>query len=113
MLRTIHQLGLVLTLSAVILSTGARADSVPFWGAKASVPIDTPLNKLRKGEFLWIGDAVTSGPVVPNGSRAIQTATLATLPSPRAHRRRGSAGADHHRATLRSDRLWTARVPRQ
>jgi hypothetical protein len=37
---------------------------VPFWGAKTSVPIDTPFDKLRKGEFLWIGNAVTSGPVV-------------------------------------------------
>jgi hypothetical protein len=41
----------------------ARADSVPFWGAKASVPLDTPLNQLKKGEFLWLGEAVTTGPV--------------------------------------------------
>ena len=42
----------------------ALADSVPFWGAKASVPIDTPINQLKKGEFLWMGQAVTTGPVV-------------------------------------------------
>ena len=42
----------------------ALADSVPFWGAKASVPIDTPINLLKKGEFLWMGEAVTTGPVV-------------------------------------------------
>jgi hypothetical protein len=33
---------------------------VPFWGAKASVPIDTPINQLKKGEFLWMGEAVTT-----------------------------------------------------
>jgi hypothetical protein len=42
----------------------ALADSVPFWGAKSSVPIDTSINKLKKGEFLWMGEAVTTGPVV-------------------------------------------------
>jgi hypothetical protein len=48
----------------LLAATVAHADSVPFWGAKASVPIDTPLNALKKGEFLWMGDAVASGPVV-------------------------------------------------
>ena len=47
-----------------MLSTAAQADSVPFWGAKVSSPIDTPLGSLKKGEFIWIGDVVTSGPVV-------------------------------------------------
>src|SRR5271155_4550239 len=42
----------------------AQADSVPFWGAKTSVPIDTPISRLKKGEFLWMGEAVTTGPVV-------------------------------------------------
>jgi L,D-transpeptidase catalytic domain len=46
------------------LSLPALGDSVPFWGAKASVPIDTPINQLKKGEFLWMGEAVTAGPVV-------------------------------------------------
>ena len=54
----------MLALLGATLNTGARADSVPFWGAKTSVPIDTPLDKLKKGEFLWMGDAVTSGPSV-------------------------------------------------
>ena len=44
--------------------SAAWADSVPFWGAKASVAIDTPLTALHKGEFLWLGDAIPSGPVV-------------------------------------------------
>ena len=47
-----------------MLSTAAQADSVPFWGAKVSSPIDTPRGSLKKGEFIWIGDVVTSGPVV-------------------------------------------------
>jgi hypothetical protein len=42
----------------------AYADSVPFWGAKASVSIDTPIDQLTKGEFLWMGNAATTGPVV-------------------------------------------------
>jgi hypothetical protein len=42
----------------------ARADSVPFWGAKASVAIDTPIDKLKQGQFMWMGQAFTSGPVV-------------------------------------------------
>lgn len=40
------------------------ADSVPFWGAKDSVTIDTPIDRLKKGEFLWMGEAVIAGPVV-------------------------------------------------
>ena len=65
MRRTIQKFCLVLSFSGVLLSGGvAQADSVPFWGAKASSPIDTPLERLKKGEFIWIGDVVTSGPVV-------------------------------------------------
>jgi hypothetical protein len=48
---------------SVALAAPALADSVPFWGAKASVPIDTPINELKKGEFLWMGEAVSTGPV--------------------------------------------------
>ena len=59
-----YRLGLVLAFSGVMVSTAAWADSVPFWGAKASVAIDTPVDQLKKGEFLWIGNAVTTGPVV-------------------------------------------------
>lgn len=52
------------TLAVLALHVPALGDSVPFWGAKASVPIDTPIKHLKKGEFLWMGNAVTSGPVV-------------------------------------------------
>jgi hypothetical protein len=64
MRRTIHFLWLVLSVMGIALSAPALADSVPFWGAKASVPIDTPINELKKGEFLWMGEALTTGPVV-------------------------------------------------
>src|SRR5580698_6146419 len=46
------------------LQAPALADSVPFWGAKDFVPIDTPISQLKKGEFLWMAEAVTTGPVV-------------------------------------------------
>ena len=63
--RAIHSLGLVLGVMACVAPQApAAADSVPFWGAKASVPIDTPINQLKKGQFLWMGEAVTTGPVV-------------------------------------------------
>src|SRR5271166_5190938 len=51
-------------LVGVALQAAALADSVPFWGAKASVPIDTPIYQLKKGEFLWMGEALSTGPVV-------------------------------------------------
>jgi hypothetical protein len=63
--RAIHLFCLVMSVTGgMALQAPALADSVPFWGAKASVPIDTPINKLKKGEFLWMGEAVTTGPVV-------------------------------------------------
>jgi len=46
------------------LSFPASASSVPFWGDHASAPIDTPIDQLRPGEFIWMGGAVTSGPMV-------------------------------------------------
>src|ERR1700719_3826464 len=62
--RAIHSLCLVLSVMGGLgVQAPALADSVPFWGAKASVPIDTPINQLKKGEFLWMGEAVTTGPV--------------------------------------------------
>ena len=55
---------LILSSAALALQAPAQAASVPFWGATASVPIDTPIHQLKKGQFIWMGDAVTSGPVV-------------------------------------------------
>src|SRR5271169_4856530 len=62
--RAIHSFCLALSVAGLAVQTPALADSVPFWGAKASVPIDTPINQLKKGEFLWMGEAVSTGPVV-------------------------------------------------
>src|SRR5277367_2907855 len=63
--RAFQPLCLLLSvMGAMALPAPALADSVPFWGAKASVPIDTPIDQLKKGEFLWMGEAVTTGPVV-------------------------------------------------
>jgi len=54
----------LLIVACVALLAPAHADSVPFWGARTSVPIDTPIDHLKDGEFLWLGDAVSSGPLV-------------------------------------------------
>jgi L,D-transpeptidase catalytic domain len=64
MVRKTHRSLVVLSVMSVALYTAVLADSVPFWGAKDSVDIDTPINELKKGEFLWMGEAVTTGPVV-------------------------------------------------
>lgn len=55
---------LTLSLASVAPCAPAPAGSAPFWGAKVSLPIDTPISQLKKGDFLWLGEAVTSGPVV-------------------------------------------------
>jgi hypothetical protein len=48
-----------------VLPGAALADSVRDWGARASVPIDTTIHQLKKGgEFPWMSEAVTTGPVV-------------------------------------------------
>ena len=60
----IRALWLVVNVTGLTLDALALADSVPFWGAKGSVPIDKPLNQLRKGEFLWMAEAVRTGPLV-------------------------------------------------
>jgi len=62
--RTTYWIWLALCIMSVGVHAPALADSVPFWGAKASVPIDTPISQLKKGEFLWMAEAVTTGPVV-------------------------------------------------
>src|SRR5262249_704951 len=51
-------------VAGATLQIPVQADSVPFWGARASVVLDTPIDRLKSGEFLWLGDAVTSGPLV-------------------------------------------------
>jgi hypothetical protein len=55
---------LILGFMCALQAGSALADSVPFWGAKTSVAIDTPVSDLKRGEFLWMGEAFSSGPVV-------------------------------------------------
>lgn len=37
---------------------------MPFWGARQSMPAGTPIESLQKGEFIWLGDATRSGPLL-------------------------------------------------
>jgi hypothetical protein len=62
--RFVNLLLTVLVAWGALVESPAMADSVPFWGAKTSVPADTPIDELKKGEFLWMASAVTSGPIV-------------------------------------------------
>jgi hypothetical protein len=38
--------------------------AVPVWGARQSMPADTPIPALQHGEWIWLGDAVRTGPLV-------------------------------------------------
>jgi hypothetical protein len=38
--------------------------ATPFWGATQSSPVDTPLDALAPGEFIWEGGVERDGPVV-------------------------------------------------
>jgi hypothetical protein len=64
MLRPSRWLCLTLNMAWLMQCGPAGADSVPFWGAKSSVSVETPISQLKKGEFLWMGEAISSGPVV-------------------------------------------------
>ena len=67
---------LSLGVMSVTLQSASLAKSVPFWGATRSVPIDTPIAQLRRGEFLWMSAAVTVGPLVMVISLSEQRAYL-------------------------------------
>ena len=56
-----HWLSLSILSVVPVLALG---NSVPFWGAKTSVPVDLPMSQLKKGEFMWMGEAVPNGPLV-------------------------------------------------
>ncbi len=36
----------------------------PFWGAKQSLPANTPISAIKPGEFIWLGDVARSGPLL-------------------------------------------------
>lgn len=52
--------GLVLSACPV----AAAGSSVPFWGARTSMAADTPVSQLKHGEFIWMANAIPSGPLV-------------------------------------------------
>jgi hypothetical protein len=56
--------GLSRLLLVFALLVAPAASAVPFWGAKASQPIDSDPATLKPGEFIWKGDAVPAGPIV-------------------------------------------------
>lgn len=53
-----------MALAAWVACLPLRSDAVPFWGAKTSLPIDTPIEKIKPGQFVWMGGAVSAGPAV-------------------------------------------------
>jgi L,D-transpeptidase-like protein len=55
-------LALLGVLSLSVVGT-AHADKMPFWGAKAPVPFDTPSSKLNHGEYTWAPQLAPEGPI--------------------------------------------------
>ncbi len=51
-------------LFALPLALALPALAEPFWGAKASMPVETDPAALKPGEFVWEGAAVPAGPIV-------------------------------------------------
>jgi hypothetical protein len=54
----------LLLVATLTLAVALPASAEPFWGAKASQPVDIDPSALKPGEFVWDGDAVPSGPIV-------------------------------------------------
>jgi hypothetical protein len=54
---------LLLLVSAPWLP-GIGTANTPFWGSRESSPADTPIETLAQGEFIWMGDAARSGPLL-------------------------------------------------
>jgi hypothetical protein len=52
-----------LAMFAPLLAAVAAANT-PFWGSRESRPADTPIESLQQGEFIWLGDAMRSGPLL-------------------------------------------------
>jgi len=52
-----------MTLAAGLMGAAAAAKA-PFWGARESQPAGTPFAELEQGQFIWLGDAMRSGPLL-------------------------------------------------
>jgi lipoprotein-anchoring transpeptidase ErfK/SrfK len=49
---------------AFTMMCGLVYAATPFWGARESLPADTPAASLLPGQFVWAGDAAPEGPIV-------------------------------------------------
>lgn len=63
-------------LIAALLATGVAQAKVPFWGDKASMPVETDPATLKPGQFVWNAAASPSGPIVVVVSLAEQRADV-------------------------------------
>jgi len=54
----------LLLAAALTLASALPSSADPFWGAKASRPVETDPASLKPGEFVWDGSAVPAGPIV-------------------------------------------------
>ena len=55
----------ILIFVAVLLVVAAfETTATPFWGATHSAAVDTPIDALKPGEFIWEGELEPEGPVV-------------------------------------------------
>jgi len=45
-------------------TAGVQAKGVPFWGAKAPMPYETPTQDLKHGEFTWAPELAPDGPIL-------------------------------------------------
>jgi hypothetical protein len=51
-------------IAALPLVAALDCTATPFWGAQHSAAVDTPIQSLRPGEFIWEGGVAPEGPVV-------------------------------------------------
>jgi hypothetical protein len=61
--RRFFQSGLLLLAGLLLVALPPAAEAVPFWGAKESLPVGTPPDALKPGEFVWAPEIATAGPV--------------------------------------------------
>lgn len=53
----------ILLLMISLLTLADTASAAPFWGAKESSSVNTPLAQLKPGEWIWAGEVQSSGPI--------------------------------------------------
>jgi L,D-transpeptidase catalytic domain len=63
-------------LITALLMTGIANANVPFWGDKASMPVETDPATLKPGQFVWDAAASPAGPIVVVVSLAEQRADV-------------------------------------